>query len=151
MTTSKTNVSYGLIGLCLGVVLAAGIVRDGLADVADGHRRQAAAQCIDSWHAWVRGTRTDMTLPDIEYCMLLSGIQPPPGLEDRMLASEMEREHADAEEQVRKREEELDVNMWWLNRTIAKNRLVALCGDDYEYDTEDCASDIDLLADGFPP
>ena len=73
---------------CTTVLASSFMLFAGLHDVADANRRQAAARCIDSWHAWVRGTHSRIKYPDIEYCMLLSDVEPPEGMADRMRESD---------------------------------------------------------------
>ncbi len=58
-------------------------------DLADAQRRIAAAHCIDSWHVWVRGTRSPVKRPDAEWCMALAGIDPPAGIEEVKTAGEL--------------------------------------------------------------
>lgn len=135
------------VAFAFGVVLlSAAFVSEGLHDIADSNRRQAAATCIDSWHAWVRGTYTNVQYPDVEYCMLLSGVQPPPGMEDKMFEAALHHEDVDAKERIAQRERDLKVDEWWLRRQLAELELSELCAE-----AADCHEHLEVLAGAFPP
>lgn len=70
-----TRVSVGAAVLGLFVFLGLRDVANAQRDVADAHRRQAAAQCIEHWQSWVRGTWSPPTPADAEFCGALAGVE----------------------------------------------------------------------------
>ena len=151
LTTTRTsflNMFLVVLGATFLFSTPALVIRDGLAELADAGRRQAAAHCIDSWHAWVRGSHTNLEYPDIEYCMLLSGVEPPAGLEHTTTAANLERADADKRDRVEALERNRAVEAWWEKRRKALDYFNTMCESTLG---PMCDVHRGALADEFPP